>query len=51
VPDGATSFGRIIAAQALGDYLALKERGRRILRVDLGPNRASGLEALLAAVG
>lgn len=51
VPESATSFGHIIAAQALGDYLALKERGRRVLRVDLGPKRATGLEALLAAVG
>jgi len=51
VPEGSTSFGRIIAAQALGDYLALQERGRRVLRVDLGSDREKGLTALLTALG
>jgi transaldolase/glucose-6-phosphate isomerase len=51
VPEGSTTFGRIIAAQALGDYLALQERGRRVIRVDLGGDRESGLTALLAAIG
>ncbi|MDP3983562.1 MAG: hypothetical protein Q8Q52_00965 [Acidimicrobiia bacterium] len=51
VPETSTTFGRMISAQALGDYLALKERGRRVLRVDLGPDRQAGLEALLAAIG
>lgn len=51
IPETSTTFGAVVAAQALGDYLALKERGRRILRVDLGPDRTKGLESLLAAIG
>ncbi|HKX74420.1 MAG TPA: hypothetical protein VJR05_03435 [Acidimicrobiia bacterium] len=51
VPETATTFGRLIAAQALGDYLALRDRGRRVLRVDLGGRRTQGLDALLEAVG
>jgi transaldolase/glucose-6-phosphate isomerase len=51
IPETDTTFGTVVAAQALGDYLALKERDRRILRVDLGPNRQKGLQALLAAIG
>lgn len=51
IPETNTTFGAVIAAQALGDYLALKERDRRILRVDLGPDRQKGLEAVLEAIG
>lgn len=51
VPETETTFGQIIAAQALGDYLALRERERRILRIDLGPNRRTGMKALLEAIG
>lgn len=51
VPETDLTFGRVIASQALGDYLALKERGRRIMRIDLGPNRARGLAALVEAIG
>jgi transaldolase/glucose-6-phosphate isomerase len=51
VPEGSTTFGRIIAAQALGDYLALQERGRRVIRVDLGSDREKGLTDLLEAIG
>ena len=51
VPETDLTFGRIIAAQALGDYLALKERGRRIMRIDLGPNRTRGLSAVIDAIG
>jgi transaldolase/glucose-6-phosphate isomerase len=43
VPETDQTFGEIIAAQALGDYQALKERGRRALRIDLGPKRAKAL--------
>jgi transaldolase/glucose-6-phosphate isomerase len=50
VPESGTSFGRIIAAQAAGDYLALRERGRRVLRVDLGPDREAGLGSLLESL-
>lgn len=51
VPETSTTFGRLIAAQALGDYLALRDRGRRVLRIDLGGRRIHGLGALLEAVG
>jgi transaldolase/glucose-6-phosphate isomerase len=51
IPETTTSFGRVIAAQALGDYLALKERGRRVLRIDLGSDRQKGLKALVSAIG
>jgi transaldolase/glucose-6-phosphate isomerase len=51
IPETDLTFGRVIASQALGDYLALKERGRRVMRIDLGPNRARGLAALVEAVG
>ena len=47
IPETDLTFGRVIASQALGDYLALKERGRRIMRIDLGPNRARGLAAAM----
>jgi hypothetical protein len=43
IPETSQTLGQIIAAQALGDYQALKERGRRVLRIDLGPNRAKAL--------
>jgi hypothetical protein len=35
IPGRAFGFRRLIAAQAAGDYQALKERGRRIVRVRL----------------
>ena len=50
-PRPTETFGRVIAAQALGDYLALKENGRRVLRIDLGPNRDRGLQAVIDAIG
>ncbi len=46
VPGEDYTFGRIIAAQAIGDYRALVERGRRILRVNLGSDVAGGLAGL-----
>ena len=51
IPETDLTFGRVIASQALGDYLALKERGRRIMRIDLGPNRARGLSTVVDAIG
>jgi transaldolase/glucose-6-phosphate isomerase len=50
VPGQRYSFGTVKAAQARGDFAVLAERGRRALRVHLGPNRADGLERLQAAV-
>ena len=51
IPETDESFGRVIAAQALGDYQALRERGRRVLRIDLGPNRRRGLQTVLDSIG
>ncbi|MBI2089887.1 MAG: phosphoheptose isomerase, partial [Deltaproteobacteria bacterium] len=47
VPEASYTFGQLIQAQALGDYRALKQRGRRVLRVSLGRNVAEGLKAML----
>ena len=43
VPETDYSFGQLIKAQALGDYQALTQRGRRVLRVQLGKDAAAGL--------
>jgi hypothetical protein len=40
------SFGLLKAAQARGDFDALRSRGRRIIRLHLGKNTAGGLERL-----
>ena len=50
VPGRAFTFGVVKAAQARGDLGVLEERGRRALRVHLGPDVAAGLEALRTAV-
>jgi len=47
VPGTSYSFGRLIAAQALGDLEALVRRGRNVLRVELGRDVARGLERLV----
>lgn len=51
IPEINQTFGQVIAAQALGDYQALKERGRRVLRIDLGPNRQKALAHLIDNFG
>ena len=48
IPGRPFTFGGLQAAQALGDLLALIERGRPVLRLHL-TDRAAGLESLLAA--
>jgi transaldolase/glucose-6-phosphate isomerase len=50
VPGQTYSFGTVKAAQARGDFDVLAERGRRALRVHLGPDVAAGLAALHSAV-
>jgi transaldolase/glucose-6-phosphate isomerase len=47
VPGTDYAFGTLELAQALGDLIALERRGRRLLRLRLGPD---GLEGLRAAV-
>ncbi|MGQ0847853.1 MAG: glucose-6-phosphate isomerase [Actinomycetota bacterium] len=51
IPETSTTFGKVIAAQALGDYQALRERNRRVLRVDLGPDVMGGLGVLFESIG
>lgn len=46
VPEAEYTFGELIHAQALGDYQALKKRGRRVLRVDLKKDVAGGLSKI-----
>jgi len=50
VPGQSYTFGVVKAAQARGDFQVLSERGRRALRVHLGPDVAAGLAQLEAAV-
>ena len=50
VPGQRYSFGVVKAAQARGDLAVLTERGRRALRVHLGPDVGAGLATLDAAV-
>lgn len=47
VPETNFSFGKLISAQSVGDYQALKQRGRRVLRINLGRDVAGGLEQLM----
>lgn len=46
VPGTDYSFGRLIRAQAVGDFQALRQRGRRVLQVELGTDPLAGLAAL-----
>ncbi len=46
VPETGYTFKALIHAQALGDYRALKERQRRVLRVNLGTDPLRGMEWL-----
>ena len=50
VPEMTYSFGAIIRAQALGDFQALRQRGRRVLQVSMGNDVPAGLRELLAAL-
>lgn len=46
VPETDCSFGSLIQAQALGDFQSLKERNRRVLRINLGSNALDSLSLL-----
>jgi transaldolase/glucose-6-phosphate isomerase len=46
VPETDYTFGRLIAAQSQGDLQALRQRGRRVLRIRLGRDVADGLARL-----
>jgi transaldolase/glucose-6-phosphate isomerase len=51
VPAAGYTFGRLVTAQADGDYGALAAKGRRLLRVDLDGDPVGGLAALEEAAG
>ncbi|MCU1457350.1 MAG: transaldolase / glucose-6-phosphate isomerase [Actinomycetia bacterium] len=50
IPGEPFTFGRLIAAQALGDFDTLESRGRRVMRVDLGDDPAVAIALLAAAL-
>jgi transaldolase/glucose-6-phosphate isomerase len=50
VPETNYTFDALIQAQALGDLAALKQRRRRVLRVNLGGETSGGLDRLTQAV-
>lgn len=50
VPETDYTFGTLIRAQALGDYSALSQRERRVLRVNLGKDPASAITQLTDAL-
>ncbi|HEX5940194.1 MAG TPA: glucose-6-phosphate isomerase [Dehalococcoidia bacterium] len=47
IPGRRFTFGQLKAAQALGDFDALKSRGRPILSIDLGEDVEEALEELI----
>ncbi len=51
IPGWPYTFGRLIDAQAQGDFGALEAHGLPILRVHLGPDPDAGLVALERALG
>ena len=50
VPETDYTFGRLIAAQSVGDYQAMRQRGQRVLRVNLGGKQSRGLDTLQEAL-
>jgi transaldolase/glucose-6-phosphate isomerase len=50
VPETNYTFDALIRAQAIGDLGALKQRRRRVLRVNVGRDTAGGLRRLAEAV-
>lgn len=51
IPETGHTFGRLISAQAMGDLQALRQRGRRVVRVGLGRDIARGLTRLKDLLG
>jgi len=50
VPTTDYDFARLITAQSLGDYIALRQRHRRVLLVNLGDHGIEALERVAAAL-
>jgi transaldolase/glucose-6-phosphate isomerase len=51
IPGRGDTFGTLVAGQADGDYQALADAGRRVVRISLGNDATAGLSALAEAVG
>ncbi len=49
-PNASITFGVLKRAQRMGDAQALREAGRRVVRVHLGADAAAGLEKLIEAL-
>jgi hypothetical protein len=50
IPGAAYTFGVFKQAQALGDLQSLRQHHRRVIRLDLGPDLQTGLQALQEAI-
>jgi transaldolase/glucose-6-phosphate isomerase len=50
VPETNYTFDALIRAQAMGDFTALKQRRRRVLRINVGSDPESGLHQLALAL-
>jgi glucose-6-phosphate isomerase len=51
IPGEPYTFGALKHAQALGDYQAMAQQGRRLLRLHLGADAAGGLRWIAQALG
>ena len=50
VPESGHEFGAIISAQAAGDYQALVDAGKRVIRIDLGSRPDAAVDGLVRAL-
>ncbi len=50
VPETDHSFASLVEAQAAGDYQALADAGRRVIRIDLGDDPDQAIDALTATL-
>jgi len=50
IPETDSSFGALIKAQSLGDYLALRQKKRRVLRTSLKDDIPAGLDRMRRAL-
>ncbi len=50
IPDSDGTFGRLIAAQAAGDYRALQKMNRNLVRINVGREPLDGLGQLVEAL-
>ena len=50
IPGERFGFGTLAAAQAIGDYEALKETGRRVVRINLGKDAEAAVLRLLGSL-